>query len=123
MDELREAWERDGYAVLRGAAPATAVDDYAADLARLRDGLLVRAPGDEHVSLAIHAGTDTAAGAIDPYALSPAARALLLSDPLLELLPARFDGDAPLLFDAAEAAAGPPDPTGAPFRDATFVAL
>jgi hypothetical protein len=123
MDELREAWERDGYVVLRGAAPTGAVEAYADDLARLHDGLLVRAPGDEQVSLAIHAGPDRPVGAIDPYALSPAGRTLLLPDALIALLTARYDGDAPLLFDAAEAAAGPLDPTGAPFRDATFVAL
>jgi hypothetical protein len=55
--------------------------------------------------------------------LSDAARALLLSPELVRFL-ARdvFGGDAPLLFDATEAAAGPPEPDG-PYRDATYTAL
>jgi hypothetical protein len=123
VDELREAWERDGCAVLRGAAPADAVAGYAADLANVHDGLLVRGPGDEHVSLAIHATTDHPTGAVDPYALSRAGRTLLLPERLTDFLTGLFGGDAPLLFDAAEATAGPLDAEGGPFRDATFVAL
>jgi hypothetical protein len=123
MDDLREAWQRDGYVVLRGAAPAAAIAAYSQELADARDGLLVRGPGDEQVSLATQAA-DHETGAIDPYALSPAARALLLSPELVRFL-ARdvFGDDAPLLFDAGEASAGGPEPDGAPYRDATFTAL
>jgi hypothetical protein len=123
MDDLREAWERDGYVVLRGAAPAAAIAAYAQELADARDGLLVRGPGDAQVSLATQAG-DRETGAVDPYAFSEAARALLLSPELVRFL-ARdvFGGDAPLLFDAAEASAGAPEPDGRAYRDATFTAL
>jgi hypothetical protein len=118
MDD--QLWERDGYLVLRGAAPAEAVSAYAGELRDLRDGLLVRAPGDEHASLAAHAEPGEA-GAIDPYAISDAARAVLLPEPVISALTALYDGDAPLLFDAAEALAGAPDP--GPYRDATYVAV
>ena len=122
MDELREAWERDGYVVLRGAAPDDAPAAYADDLARLHDGLLVRAPGDDRVSLAGRQAADATAGVVDPYALSDAARALLLTPTVVGFLTdAVYDGTPPLLFDAAEAAAGAPDP--APYRDATYTAL
>jgi hypothetical protein len=121
MDDLRQAWERDGYAVLRGAAPADQIAVYAQELSDARDGLLVRGPGEEQVSLAA-TSDDGATGAVDPYALSAAARALLLPADLVRFL-ARdvFGGDAPLLFDAVEASAGAPD--DGPFRDATYVAL
>jgi hypothetical protein len=108
----------DGYLVLRGAAPGEAVGAYGDELQRLRDGLLVRAPGDEYASLAARAEPGTA-GAVDPYAISEAARALLLPEPLVAALTARWD-DAPVLFDAVEAQAGPADP--GPYRDATYVA-
>jgi hypothetical protein len=123
MDELRQAWERDGYVVLRGAAPTAQIAAYAQQLADARDGLLVRGPGDEHVSLAAQAPDDRSTGVVDPYALSDAARALLLSPELVRFL-ARdvFGDDAPLLFDATEAAAGPPERDG-PYRDATYTAL
>jgi hypothetical protein len=125
MDDLRQAWERDGYVVLRGAAPTEQIAIYVRELAAARDGLLVRRPGDDHVSLATTASQspdDRSVGAVDPYALSSAARALLLAPDLVRFL-ARdvFGGDAPLLFDAVEASAGAPD--DGPFRDATYVAL
>jgi hypothetical protein len=125
MDDLRQAWERDGYVVLRGAVPTEQIAAYAQELTAARDGLLVRGPGDEHVSLATttsQSPDDHPTGAVDPYALSPAARALLLARDLVRFL-ARdvFGGDAPLLFDAVEARAGAPD--DGPFRDATYVAL
>jgi hypothetical protein len=119
MDDLRQAWDRDGYVVLRGAAPADATAAYATEIADAREGLLVRAPGDDQVSLATQAAG--AAGAVDPYALSDAARALLLSPPLTAFLTEVYDGEAPLLFDATETGAGAPD--DGPYRDATFVAL
>jgi hypothetical protein len=120
MDELREAWERDGYVVLRGVGSAAQIAGYAEELAAARDGLLVRGPGDEHVSLA--SAVTGGAGAVDPYALSAAARALLLAPEVVRFLTRdAFDGDAPLLFDATETAAGPPD--DGPYRDATFTAL
>jgi hypothetical protein len=125
MDDLRQAWEQDGYVVLRGAAPAEQIGVYAEELAAARDGLLVRGPGDEHVSLAVTAwesSDDRPTGAVDPYALSAAARALLLPADLVRFLTRDvFNGDAPLLFDALEASAGPPD--DGPSRDATYVPL
>src|SRR3954468_2004952 len=122
MDELGQAWQRDGYVVLRGAAPTGALDAYPQELAAEREGLLVRIPGQDHVSLAAQLGAGQAAGAVDPYALSDAARALLLAPAVLELVTdAFYDGEPPLLFDAVEAAAGPPDDRR--YRDATFTAL
>jgi hypothetical protein len=124
MDDLRQSWERDGYVVLRGAAPTEQIAAYAHELAANRDGLLVRGPGDAHVSLAttVQPSGDRPTGAIDPYALSAAARALLLPPDLVRFLTRDvFDNDAPLLFDAADASAGSPD--DGPFRDATYVAL
>jgi hypothetical protein len=124
MDDLRQAWERDGYVVLRGAAPAEQIATYAQELAADRDGLLVRSPGDEHVSLAttVQPSDDRPTGAVDPYALSVAARALLLPPDLVRFLTRDvFGGDAPLLFDAVETGTGPPQ--DGPFRDATYVAL
>jgi hypothetical protein len=118
MDDERQAWERDGFAVVEGAAPAEVLAAYAEQLAAARDGLLVRAPGEERLELAAQLPADAQAGAIDPYAISEAARALLLAPAIRALVP----GDAaPLLFDAAEAAAGAPDE--GPYRDATFTAL
>ncbi len=124
MDDLRQAWEQDGYVVLRGVAPAEQIAAYTHELDANRDGLLVRAPGDEHVSLATstNQSPDERPGAVDPYALSPAARALLLPPDLVRFLTRDvFNNDAPLLFDAVETAAGPPD--DGLFRDATYVAL
>jgi hypothetical protein len=108
-------WDHDGYLLLPGAAPREAIDAYARELTELRDGLLVRLPGDEHVSLATQAPED--APVVDPYAISDAARAVLLPTALTSALGERF-GDAPLLFDAEGAAGG-----GSPYRDATNVAL
>ncbi|MCW2983647.1 MAG: hypothetical protein JWR63_1217 [Conexibacter sp.] len=119
MDDLRQAWDRDGYVALRGAAPTDAPSAYAEQIADARAGLLVRAPGDDQVSLATQAPEH--AGAVDPYALSDAARALLLAEPLTAFLTGVFGDDAPLLFDATEATGGAPD--DGPYRDATFVAL
>jgi hypothetical protein len=125
MDDLRQAWERDGYVVLRGAAPVDQIVVYAQELADSRDGLLVRGPGDEQVSLAattVQPSDDRPTGVVDPYALSAAGRALLLPADLVRFLTRDvFGGDAPLLFDAVEASAGSPD--DGPFRDATYVAL
>jgi hypothetical protein len=118
MDDQQQ-WEHDGYRVLRGGAPAEAVGAYAGELQRLREGLLVRAPGDEHVSLAAHAEPGRA-GAIDPYSISETARAVLLPGPVVTALTGLWD-DAPLLFDGTEALAGAPDP--GPYRDATYVAV
>jgi hypothetical protein len=124
MDDLRAAWEQDGYVVLRHIAPINQISAYAEELAAAREGLLVRKPGDEHVSLAATAQpTEThPTGAVDPYVLAPAARALLLPPELTRFLTSDvFGGDAPLLFDAVDASAGSPDDR--PFRDATYVAL
>jgi hypothetical protein len=124
MDDLRQAWEQDGYVVLRGVAPAEQLAAYVRDLASERDGLLVRGPGDEHVSLAttVQPVDDRPSGAVDPYALSAAARALLLPPDLVRFLTRDvFNGDAPLVFDAVETGAGSME-DGA-FRDATYVAL
>jgi hypothetical protein len=115
---MERDWDQDGFVVLRGAAPADALAAYDGELDAARDRLLVRAPGDEHPSLAArHEGP--AAGAVDPYALAPAARALLLSEPVVALL-TEARGVAPLLIDAVETAAGAPDP--GPHRDTTYVA-
>jgi hypothetical protein len=123
MDDLRQAWEQDGYVVLRGVAPTEQIAAYARELAANRDGLLVRSPGDEHVSLAsTNQSPDDGLGAVDPYALSAAARALLLPPDHVRFLTRDvFNNDAPLLFDAVETEAGAPD--DGPFRDATYVAL
>jgi hypothetical protein len=118
MDDRRQ-WDQDGYVVLRGAVPADAVAAYTQDIARVREGLLVRAPGDEHASLAVHAEPD-AAGAIDPYAISDVARTVLLAEPVVAFLSGLFEAQ-PLLFDAAETTAGAPDSD--PYRDATYVAV
>jgi hypothetical protein len=116
-----QGFEQDGYAVLPGAAPQDALAAYAEQRAAARDGLLVRRPGADHVELATSVSDDQA-GAVDPYAIVDAARALLLSPALTQLLTTAYDGDAPLLFDALESAAGGPDGDRA-HRDATFTAL
>jgi hypothetical protein len=104
--------------VLAGAAAPGALDAYRPELRSAGDRLLVRAPGDDGPSLA--ARSEGAAGAVDPYAVSGAARELLLGAATVaaftELL-----GSAPLLLDAVETAAGAPDP--GPYRDSTYVAL
>jgi hypothetical protein len=115
----QQQWEHEGHLVLRGAAPAGAVAAYGDELQRLRDGLLVRVPGDPHASLAAHTEPGTA-GAVDPYSISDAARAVLLPETVVATLTELFD-DAPLLFDATEAASGAPD--AGPYRDATYVAV
>jgi hypothetical protein len=116
----QQQWEHDGYLILRAAVPAAAIGGVPDELQRLRDGLLVRTPGDEHASLAAHAAPGSA-GAVDPYAISDASRAVLLPEPVVATLTELFGGDAPLLFDATEALAGAPDP--GPYRDATYVAV
>ncbi|HMJ35389.1 MAG TPA: phytanoyl-CoA dioxygenase family protein [Baekduia sp.] len=118
--DVQQQWEQDGYLVLRGAVPAEAVGAYAGDVRRLRDGLLVRRPGDDQASLAAHAEPGEA-GAIDPYSISEAARAVLLGEAAVATLTELLDGAAPLLFDATEALAGAPEP--GPYRDATYVAV
>jgi hypothetical protein len=108
----------DGFAVLRGAAPTEALAAYDAELDAARDRLLVRGPDDPHPVLAVRHDVGPA-GAVDPYALAPAARALLLGESVVTFL-ADLLGTAPLLIDAVETAAGAPDP-GA-YRDTTYVA-
>jgi hypothetical protein len=112
-------WEQDGFVVLQGAAPPDTLAAYEDELPALRERLLVRAPGEEHPSLAVRAPAQ-GTGAIDPYAISDAARRLLLAEPVVAFL-ADALGDAPLLVDAAETAAGAPDP--GPYRDPTYVAV
>jgi hypothetical protein len=118
MDDRRQ-WDQDGYVVLRGASPADAVAAYPHDIARLRDGLLVRTPGDDYASLAVRAEPDSA-GAVDPYAISDVARAVLLAEPVVSFLTGLFQAP-PLLFDAVETTAGAPD--SGLYRDATYVAV
>jgi hypothetical protein len=115
---MEHEWDEDGFVVLRGAAPGEALAAYDGELDAVRDRLLVRAPGDEHPSLAVRREASPA-GAVDPYALAPAARALLLPDAVIAFLSEVF-GTAPLLIDAAETAAGAPDP--AAYRDTTYIA-
>jgi hypothetical protein len=111
-------WDEDGFVVLHGAAPDEALAAYDGELDAASDRLLVRAPGDEHPALAVRHDTPQA-GAVDPYALAPAARALLLPDAVIRFLGEEF-GTAPMLIDAAETAAGAPDP--GVYRDTTYVA-
>ena len=112
-------WDNDGYLLLPGAAPREAIYAYARDRTELRDGLLVRLPGDEHVSLATQAPDD--APVVDPYAISDAARALLLPPALTSALSSLFgNDDPPLLFDAEGTTTAIDAP---PYRDATNVAL
>jgi hypothetical protein len=109
-------WPEDGYEVLQDAAPADAVARYAAERDAARDWLLMRVPGDEHPS---PAGPD-GAGVVDPHAVVPAARDLLLGPAVAAALTQRL-GAAPLLLDSAEATAGAPATSW--HRAATFVAL
>src|SRR4051794_18611577 len=97
-----ERFHADGYVVLEQAAPADALAAYPDQRAAARDGLLARRPHAEQVELATQVAPDQAAGAIDPYAIVDAARALLLAPALVDLLTNLYDGDPPLLFDAAE---------------------
>jgi hypothetical protein len=116
--ERMARWQEDGFVVLEGAAPEVALSAYDEELEAARDRLLVRAPGDEHPSLAVRSDASQA-GAVDPYAVSHAARELLLSDAVIAAA-TEVLGATPLLFDATEAAAGSPGP--GPFRDTTYVA-
>lgn len=111
--------DEQGYELLRGAVEAAAIDAYTRERAEAMDGLLVREHGAEHVELASQAHGE--AGAIDPYAVSPAARAVLLPPAITDVLTARFADTPPLLFDAAETAAAAPE--DGPYRDATYTAL
>ena len=111
-------WDEDGFVVLRGAAPGEALAAFDSELDAASDRLLVRAAGDEHPALAVRHDASPA-GAVDPYALAPAARALLLPDAVIAFLTEALAA-APMLIDAAETAAGAPDP-GA-YRDVTYVA-
>jgi hypothetical protein len=108
-----------GYEVLRGAVAAETIDAYAREREAARDGLLARARGGENVELLANAGED--AGAVDPYAIVNAARAVLLPEAVTTALAGRFGDDAPLLFDAVETAAAAFE--DGPYRDATYVAL
>jgi hypothetical protein len=116
---MAQAWDQDGFTVLPGVAPAEALGAYDAELEAEHDRLLVRSPGDEHPALAAR-HERAPAGAVDPYAVSAAARELLLGERLAEALSERLGGPAPLLIDAAESAAGPFD--DGPHRDTTYVA-
>lgn len=107
-----------GYEVLRGAASTETVEAYGRHRAEAGDGLLVRAGAGGQVELGSRADGET--GAVDPYAILDAARAVLLPEPVTTALTARF-GEAPLLFDAAETAAAAPE--AGPYRDATYTAL
>ncbi|HET6507777.1 MAG TPA: hypothetical protein VFG42_13385 [Baekduia sp.] len=108
-----------GYQVLTAAAPAEALHAYAREREEAGDGLLVREGAAGQVELAARA--PAGAGAIDPYAVLPAARAALLPDAVTTALTRDFGGDAPLLFDAAETTAAAPE--DGPYRDATYTAL
>src|SRR5690349_21748216 len=106
MDDLREAWEREGYVLLRGAAPGEALAAYGDEVAAAREGLLARTPGDDQVSLATQLPPGGPGGIVDPYAVVETARALLLSPALVAFLTTVL-GEAPVLFDAVETGAGP----------------
>jgi hypothetical protein len=108
-----------GYQVLTGATTPDAIEAYTRGRASAIDGLLVRERGGSQVELASSASDD--AGAVDPYAIVPEARAVLLPDAVTTALSERFGGEAPLLFDAAETAAVMQE--DGPYRDATYVAL
>lgn len=110
--------EETGYELLNGAVPAETIDAYARERADAGDGLLVRAGASGQVDLPSRAQGDT--GAVDPYAVLPEARGLLLPEAVTTALTERF-GEAPLLFDAAETAAAAPE--DGPYRDATYTAL
>jgi hypothetical protein len=107
-----------GYELLRGAVGAEAIEAYARARAEAGDGLLVREGAGGQVELASRAQGE--AGAVDPYAILDAARAVLLPTAVTDALGATY-GEAPLLFDAAETAAAAPEP--GPYRDATYTAL
>lgn len=108
-----------GYEVLRGVVPAETIEAYGLQRAAAGEGLLVREGGLGPVELVSRAQGE--AGAVDPYAILEAARAVLLPQAVTTALTERFDGDAPLLFDAAETAAAAPE--AGPYRDATYTAL
>jgi hypothetical protein len=108
-----------GYQVLTGAVTPDAIEAYARGRASAIEGLLARERGGSQVELASSASDD--AGAVDPYAVVPEARAVLLPDAVTTALSERFGGEAPLLFDAAETAAVMQE--DGPYRDATYVAL
>lgn len=107
-----------GYEVLRGAVDAETIAAYARERAEAGDGLLVREGAGGQVDLASRAQGQT--GAVDPYAIVEAARAVLLPHAVTDELTSQL-GEAPLLFDAAETAASAPE--GGPYRDATYTAL
>jgi hypothetical protein len=111
--------DEQGYQVLTGAVTAETIDAYAHERAEARDALLVREGGNGQVDLASRAQGE--AGAVDPYAVLPAARAVLLPDAVTTALTERFGDTAPLLFDAAETAGAAPE--DGPYRDATYTAL
>jgi hypothetical protein len=117
--DMAQVWDDDGFEALPGVAAAEALGAYDGELEAAHDRLLVRSPGDEHPALAARHDRRPA-GAVDPYAVSAAARELLLGEPLAEALSERFGGPAPLLIDAVESAAGPFD--DGPHRDTTYVA-
>src|SRR3954468_18132279 len=109
----------DGFEVLRGALGEGATTRYDEGAAAAREVLRVRGPGEEQPSLATQRAPGEA-GVLDPYAVVPAARELLLAPPLVARL-AELLGAAPLLIDASETAAGAPD--DGPHRDATWTGL
>jgi hypothetical protein len=111
--------ENTGYQVLTGAVTPEAIEAYARGRASAIDGLLARERGGAQVELA--SGASGEAGVVDPYAIVPEARAVLLPEAVTTALTERFGGEAPLLFDAAETAAAVLEE--GPYRDATYVAL
>lgn len=108
-----------GYEVLTGAVTAETIAAYAHERAEARDALLVREGGDGPVELASRAEGE--AGAVDPYAILPAARAVLLPHAVTTALTEQYGDTAPLLFDAVETAGAAPE--SGPYRDATYTAL
>lgn len=116
---MAQGWHQDGFEILGDVTAEAALGAYDGELEAARDRLLVRSPGDEHPALAVR-HERAPAGAIDPYAVSAAARELLLGRRLAEALRERLGGAAPLLIGAVETAAGPFD--DAPHRDTTYVA-
>ncbi|WP_187368991.1 phytanoyl-CoA dioxygenase family protein [Baekduia soli] len=116
---MREAWDQDGFVVLAGVVDGDAIAAYDRELQEVRDRLLVRAPGAGHPSLATRTDAPDA-GPVDPYALSAAARAVLVPDRVVLAL-AELLGAAPLLVDAVGSEAGAPDP--GPYRDPTYVSV
>ncbi|WP_445149462.1 phytanoyl-CoA dioxygenase family protein [Baekduia sp. Peel2402] len=108
--------DEQGYQVHRGAVAAETIEAYGREREAVREGLLARERGAEHVELLSQASED--AGAVDPYAIVHAARSVLLAE---DVLAALAGDDAPLLFDAAETGAAAFE--DGPYRDATYVAL